>query len=222
MAADETADGDDLIVVTVLADPTRRRVYTAVSRAAEPMSRDQVATKLGLPRSTAAFHLERLADVGLLAVEFRRLTGRTGPGSGRPAKVYVRPDSELRSRCPGGTTNSPARSWPRRSHAPSATTCRCATPCAMPPRAPGNASPEHPPISTTRSSGPASSRTRDGDETVLGTCPFHRLARENPAVVCELNHAMLCGMAEAVGDDPGRVRLDAGSGGCCIRIAAAP
>ena len=95
MAADETADGDDLIVVTVLADPTRRRVYTAVSRAAEPMSRDQVATKLGLPRSTAAFHLERLADVGLLAVEFRRLTGRTGPGSGRPAKVYVRPDSEL-------------------------------------------------------------------------------------------------------------------------------
>ena len=64
--------------------------------------------------------------------------------------------------------------------------------------------------------------TRDGDETVLGTCPFHRLARQNPAVVCELNHAMLCGMAEAVGDDPGRVHLDAVSGGCCIRIAAAP
>ena len=95
MAADETGDDDDLIVVTVLADPTRRRVYTTVSRAPEPMSRDQVAAKLGLPRSTAAFHLERLADVGLLAVEFRRLTGRTGPGSGRPSKVYVRPDAEL-------------------------------------------------------------------------------------------------------------------------------
>ena len=62
----------------------------------------------------------------------------------------------------------------------------------------------------------------DGDDTVLGTCPFHRLARENPGVVCELNHAMLCGMAEAVGDDPRRVHLDAGAGGCCIRITAAP
>ena len=62
----------------------------------------------------------------------------------------------------------------------------------------------------------------DGDDTVLGTCPFHRLARENPGVVCDLNHAMVCGMAGAVGDDPRRVHLDPGSGGCCIRISATP
>jgi predicted ArsR family transcriptional regulator len=62
----------------------------------------------------------------------------------------------------------------------------------------------------------------DLNGTVLGTCPFHRLARENSAVVCDLNHAMLCGMADAVGDDPGRVHLEPGSGGCCIRITATP
>ena len=222
MAADQTGDGDDLIVVTVLADPTRRRVYTAVSRAAEPMSRDQVATTLGLPRSTAAFHLERLADVGLLAVEFRRLTGRTGPGSGRPAKVYVRPDSEL------------SVSVPRRHYELAGEVMAEAIA-----RAVGDDVPVREALHVAaaragqRLAGASADLddaleraglepTRDGDETVLGTCPFHRLARENPAVVCELNHAMLCGMAEAVGDDPGRVHLDAGSGGCCIRIAAAP
>jgi predicted ArsR family transcriptional regulator len=57
---------------------------------------------------------------------------------------------------------------------------------------------------------------------VLGTCPFHRLARENSAVVCDLNHAMLCGMADAVGADPARVHLDVGAGRCCIRIAGPP
>ena len=56
---------------------------------------------------------------------------------------------------------------------------------------------------------------------MLGTCPFHKLARENPDVVCDLNHAMLCGMADAVGEDPDRVHLDPGSGGCCVRITAA-
>jgi predicted ArsR family transcriptional regulator len=36
----------------------------------------------------AAFHLDRMAEAGLLDVEYRRLSGRAGPGAGRPAKVY--------------------------------------------------------------------------------------------------------------------------------------
>ncbi len=39
-------------------------------------------------RQTAAYHLDRLADDGLLDIEFRRLTGLSGPGAGRPAKLY--------------------------------------------------------------------------------------------------------------------------------------
>ena len=222
MTAEESGDGDELTAVTLLADPTRRRVYTAVSRAAEPMSRDQVATMLGLPHSTAAFHLERLADGGLLAVEFRRLSGRTGPGAGRPAKVYVRPDSEL-------SVSVPRRHYELAGEVMAAAISRAVT----------DDVPVHDALhdaalragrrlaGTSADLDDALERaglepTADGDETVLGTCPFHRLARENPAVVCELNHAMLCGMAEAVGDDPRRIHLDAGSGGCCIRIAAAP
>ena len=49
----------------------------------------------GVPVHTAKFHLDKLVDEGLLEVEYRRLTGRTGPGSGRPAKLYRRADREL-------------------------------------------------------------------------------------------------------------------------------
>jgi predicted ArsR family transcriptional regulator len=222
MASDESEPGDDLNAVTVLAEPTRRRVYAAVARSTEPMSRDQVASLLDLPRSTAAFHLERLADVGLLAVEFRRFTGRTGPGSGRPAKVYVRADHEL------------AVSVPRRHYELAGEVMAEAIGRAVGDEVPVRDALQAAALRAGRRLAGTSADLDDaleraglepridGDDTVLGTCPFHRLARENPAVVCELNRAMLCGLAEAVGDDPRRVHLDAGAGGCCIRIVAAP
>src|SRR5581483_5826850 len=53
-----------------------------------PVDRDEAAAAVGIGRPLAAFHLDRLADAGLLAVEYRRRTGRSGPGAGRPAKFY--------------------------------------------------------------------------------------------------------------------------------------
>jgi 3-phenylpropionate/trans-cinnamate dioxygenase ferredoxin reductase subunit len=48
---------------------------------------------LGIPRSVAAFHLDKLAEVGVVDVRFERAGGRTGPGAGRPSKLY-RPAQE--------------------------------------------------------------------------------------------------------------------------------
>ena len=59
----------------------------------------------------------------------------------------------------------------------------------------------------------------EGDDTVLGTCPFHKLAQQHPGVVCDLNHALVCAMADEVGAASDRVQLDPGAGGCCLRIA---
>jgi predicted ArsR family transcriptional regulator len=59
----------------------------------------------------------------------------------------------------------------------------------------------------------------EGQDVVLGVCPFHALATEHPEVVCVLNHSLVCGMAEAVDDDPARVHLDPGAGHCCVRIS---
>src|SRR4051794_29185901 len=81
--------------VGVLAEPARRALYRYVVGQPGPVSREQAADAVGLPRHTVKFHLERLVDGGLLDVEFRRLTGRSGPGAGRPAKLYRRADREV-------------------------------------------------------------------------------------------------------------------------------
>jgi predicted ArsR family transcriptional regulator len=81
--------------VAMLNDPIRRALYRFVVQHAEPSSRDQAAEAVGVQRTLAAFHLDKLADEGLLEVEFKRLTGRTGPGAGRPSKLYRRSGREI-------------------------------------------------------------------------------------------------------------------------------
>ena len=81
--------------VAALHDPVRRALYLFVVGSADAVSREQAAAGVGVQRALAAFHLDKLADEGLLDVEFRRLTGRTGPGAGRPAKLYRRSAREI-------------------------------------------------------------------------------------------------------------------------------
>ena len=56
---------------------------------------------MGLLRHQAKFHLDRLVEAGLLEADYVRLTGRSGPGAGRPAKVYRRADTEIAVSLPG-------------------------------------------------------------------------------------------------------------------------
>src|SRR3954468_20644750 len=81
--------------VAALNDPVRRSLYVFICISTEPVSREQAAAAVGVQKPLAAFHLDKLADEGLLDFEFRRLTGRTGPGAGRPAKLYRRSDRQI-------------------------------------------------------------------------------------------------------------------------------
>ena len=76
--------------IGVLADPVRRELYRFVCSQAQPVTRDQAAKAAGVARHKAKFHLDRLEAEGLLEADYVRLTGRTGPGAGRPAKRYRR------------------------------------------------------------------------------------------------------------------------------------
>lgn len=71
-----------------VADPVRRALYQTVIRSPVPLTRDQLVKMLNLAPSTASFHLEKLVKDGLLATESKKLGPRTGPGSGRPSKLY--------------------------------------------------------------------------------------------------------------------------------------
>ena len=91
----DDAFGHRVTKLGALADPVRRALYRFVADQPGAVSRDQAADGIDVPRHTAKFHLDRLVDEGLLVTEFRRLTGRSGPGAGRPAKLYRRSRKEV-------------------------------------------------------------------------------------------------------------------------------
>ncbi|HET7328220.1 MAG TPA: helix-turn-helix domain-containing protein [Nocardioidaceae bacterium] len=213
-----------LAAVSALAEPVRRSLFDLVARSTTPVTRDTAAEELGLARSTAAFHLERLAEEGLVDVEFQRLTGRTGPGSGRPAKVYRQVDHEVGVSVPdrrydlagellataveeSAATDVPvrevlmrlAREEGRALGAATGSLSGVLAECGFEPRV-------------------------DSDGGVqLTNCPFHRLAQRHPGTVCGLNVELLRGAAEAADEpaDPRDVVLDPAPGRCCVRILAA-
>ncbi|MFD3580542.1 helix-turn-helix transcriptional regulator [Streptomyces sp. NPDC058644] len=85
---------EDIDAIAVLQDPVRRRLYEYVAAQGREVGRNEAAEAAGVARTLAAHHLDKLAEAGLLESGSRRLTGRSGPGAGRPAKVYTRSRAE--------------------------------------------------------------------------------------------------------------------------------
>jgi predicted ArsR family transcriptional regulator len=211
-----------LSAVTALDDPARRAVYDLVCRRDEPISRDQTASALGVTRRSAAFHLDRLAEQGLLAVEFRRLTGRTGPGSGRPSKLYRAAHDEI-------SVSVPDRRYDLAGEVMAAAIERSVT--AGEPVADALAGVA---TETGRVIGAAAADLRQAlqdhgfeprdDEAgglLLGNCPFHRLAARHTQVVCGLNLELVRGITAGLGDTDHVAVLAPAPGQCCVRVRPA-
>lgn len=95
VTAPEPLEEEITRLVAALGDPTRRRAFFHVRDAGDPTGKDDVAAALGIDRRLAGFHLDKLVDQGFLTAEFRRRTGRSGPGAGRPAKLYSLAPNEV-------------------------------------------------------------------------------------------------------------------------------
>jgi predicted ArsR family transcriptional regulator len=212
---------DRVSAVTALADPARLALYQLVTRSAEPISRDAAAEAIGLSRSTTAFHLERLARRGLVEVEYRRLSGKTGPGSGRPAKLYRRAAGEISVSLPArhydlaGDLMATAIEQSIESGSPVREVLR--TVAGEAGRSRGAEFTSLPRALEENGFEPCA----EGDDLVLGNCPFHRLADKHTEIVCELNYELVRGLAEGAGDTDHDVHSEAGAGRCCIRISRA-
>jgi len=72
-----------------LADGGLRETLLFVRAQAAHVTAGDVAAALDVPRSVARWRLEKLTAAGLLETTFRRRTNRSGPGAGRPAKLYT-------------------------------------------------------------------------------------------------------------------------------------
>src|SRR5829696_2527621 len=65
-----------------LDQPVRADLYALLIDRDDWVSRDEAADAVGVPRSVAAFHLDKLAEADLVQVRFERPPGRGGPGAG--------------------------------------------------------------------------------------------------------------------------------------------
>lgn len=213
--------------IGLLADPLRRELYLYVCAQPDAVGRDEAADALGIAHHKAKFHLDKLEDEGLLTSEFARLTGRTGPGAGRPSKLYRRAADDFAVSLPGreyelagrlmadaiaasAATGQPViealnnaaaehgRSWGR--EAIESATHRRALDIACDALAQHGYEP----------------RT-EGKKVVLANCPFHSLASSHTEMVCGMNHALIGALADEV--DGIRCSLEPADGRCCVVLS---
>jgi predicted ArsR family transcriptional regulator len=71
-----------------IGDAGLREALLLVRGRPEPVSAAEAAAALHVHRTVARSRLERLLRAGLLEARFARRNGRSGPGAGRPAKLY--------------------------------------------------------------------------------------------------------------------------------------
>jgi predicted ArsR family transcriptional regulator len=210
---------DSLHALSSLGDATRRRIYDQVARHPGPVSRDQVAAEIGIGRTLAAYHLDRLAAEGLLTVAFERRSGRSGPGAGRPAKVYARVEREIAVSVPPRDYHLAARlladaaaddTHGHTRRALSAAAERLGREIAA-------ESPAAPlaPLLQERGYEPV---LDEHGVVRLRNCPFHAVAQRHPEIVCEMNLALLGGLVDGL-DSPGlSATLEPGTGRCCVAL----
>ena len=225
----------DVAAVASLDEPTRRRIYDHVSAHSSPVSRDDVADGLGLPRRTAAFHLDRLAELGLLTVTFARRSGRSGPGAGRPAKLYQRSSAEVSVSLPSrqydlagnllaGAIEQAQQSGqpPGQVLAQQARDLGRAMARAQTGRSehteqlePGRG--EYSALMSLLETHGFEPQIKGGD-VLLHNCPFHALAQEHTSLICGMNLQLVEGVLEGLGQTGLRAYLDPAPPRCCVRL----
>jgi predicted ArsR family transcriptional regulator len=189
---------------------------------------------MGIARSVAAFHLDRLVADGLLATEYRRLSERRGPGAGRPAKLYRRAEREL-------SVSLPARRYDLAAKLLASAVDEAIRTGADVADALGRIAGAHGRRLGRRVRELAGQRPSrralldaalvvladegyepraDGREVRLANCPFDALVDEQRDLVCGMNNDLLCGMAAVVGENLLTARLEPSSGNCCVRLSA--
>jgi predicted ArsR family transcriptional regulator len=221
-----------ITAVAALNEPLRRGLYRYVVSQAAPVGRDQAAQELGISRELAAFHLDKLVELGMLEVEFRRLSGRQGPGAGRPAKLYRPSGLQLE-------LSFPRRRYDLAAHllAEALASDEAGAPQRLDEVARrfgedlGREARRHlgrrPSVDRLLNQvaavleGYGFQPFRDGGQVSLRNCPFDTVAAAQPEVVCGMNLAVVDGVIAGLRTEAILARLAPEPGRCCVVVAPA-
>ena len=225
--------GPDLASLSSLDDPVRRRLYEVVAGQAGPVGRDEAASAAGVGRALAVYHLDKLVESGLLTASYQRPAGRSGPGAGRPAKLYARAEREFAVSVPpreyelaarllvqvvesdrGGQNRAALREAAHRLGAELGSAFRAGAPD---PRQARQEVGRQQIESALAQQGYEPSRV-DDSVIRLRNCPFHRLVDGHRDVVCAMNLALTEGLVAGLGENGWRPVLDPRPAHCCVAI----
>ena len=225
----------DLASLSSLDDPVRRRLYEVVCERAEPVGRDEAANAAGVGRALAVYHLDKLVEAGLLTASYQRPPGRSGPGAGRPAKLYMPSDREFAVTVPRREYELAARLLVQAVEADASGNSRAALLEAarrLGAELGGRSRPRvadlggvadldgvADPDGALAGHGYEPRRGEDG-VIRLRNCPFHQLAEHHRDVVCGMNLELIEGILTGLGADGLRPVLDPRPGHCCVVIGA--
>jgi len=219
----------DVAGIGALSDPLRRRLYLFVCAQQEPVSRELAADALRLAPHQAKFHLDRLERDGLLDSSYARVSGRTGPGAGRPSKLYRRADREVAVSLPdreyqlAGTLMADAIAESAEAGTPVIEALhRLAHTYGR--RLGDMAVGDNPPRTAKAALALAvETLTENGYEphpddgrVIMSNCPFHALAQAQTQLVCQMNHALIGGLTDALGPHRPVAELEPAPDRCCV------
>jgi predicted ArsR family transcriptional regulator len=221
--------------VAALADPIRQELYLYVSAQPTPISRDQASDALSIARHTAKFHLDKLAEEGLLDISFKRLSERRGPGAGRPTKLYARSSRQLSVILPerrydlaghllAGAIDDAGAQGTAVADALGDTAASWGRGIAQQARAAAGPrpSPERLRACTCQALTENGYEAQCTDGTVvLRNCPFDALAREHTELVCGMNLAIMAAVTEQLREMELDAQLEPAPGRCCVVLVPA-
>lgn len=216
--------GHDLASLSTLDDPVRSRLYEVVTRRTGPVGRDEAAEAAGVGRALAVYHLDKLVESGLLAATYQRPAGRSGPGAGRPAKLYARADREFTVTVPPRSYELAARLLVQAVESDASGQSRAAlgqaarrlgTELGGGYRAEADSHGDVEGALTRQGYEPC----RGGDGIIrLRNCPFRQLAERHREVVCGMNLTLVEGLVDGLGADGWQPVLDPRPGYCCVAL----
>jgi len=210
---------DHVAAVAALDEPNRRKLYDFVVRQTAPISKDEASAAIGLPRTTAGFHLDKLVEMGLLDVIHERRSGRTGPGAGRPAKLYRRSGEQIE-------VSLPDRRYEAASHLLTDALLEAQTTGEPPREILNRRAYEWGEDLAAQADGDVARALEDlgfephqeNGSILLGNCPFHSLAQRHTQLVCGMNLCLIGGLLDGIKANGHTARLDPSPGHCCVRL----
>ena len=223
----------ELSAIGSLQDPIRRSLYRYVVAQPDEVSREEAAAGVGIQRQLAAFHLDKLVDAGLLETTYRRLSGRTGPGAGRPAKLYRRSSSEHSVSLPPRQYDLAAELLANAVEEAGDRPARAALTdvarrfgrrlgAELRSRLGSRASRERRLAALSESlDAYGYEPRREGSALRLTNCPFHTLAESHRELVCGMNLSLVQGVVEGMEVRDLVPCLDPRPGECCVTVRPA-